>query len=154
MNRHFKITLYFLYEDEKDWVSKNLLPEEYFDLDGGETIEIDCVPIHNHAVEYLNLNRERVKATKIVLEDSRFNNQCIITESFWNNQKNRVIERTDIESKGQETEIIIESEISVSPPITEIFRFTKDGEVLAPIYHGFIQTNPDGTEDETKIIVT
>lgn len=147
------INLSYKLEDESNWFSQDIPPEKYFELENGEIVEIDCVPAHNHAIDYLDdLIKIKVKATRIILNDMYLKKKRIISESFWNGQKNRVIERIDFEPDEHYNEIIIESQISVKPVITEIMRLVRNEDVLNPIYHGFIQTNPDGTETESKVI--
>lgn len=67
-----------------------------------------------------------------------------ITERFWNNRQNTIIERIDMDlSKFQiiYNEIIIETLIKVNPNKWEILRMERKEQIMQPIFHSFIEDN-------------
>ena len=75
----------------------------------------------------------------------------VIHETFWNEGRNRVIERIDSGVGVEYWEMIVEIRLSEAPTVWEILRCGREEERLIPNYHGFIQRNDDGSETETKI---
>lgn len=132
------------------WQSVNLSPAQYFDLEGEESLSWDCVPIFNHAIDYLDIDASEIRCTKISIEDIPQRTNRTIIETFWNHGKNRLIERNDIGETFKDWELILESIINESPLTWEILRLDRSGEVLVPNYHGFIRRNNDGSETEVR----
>jgi hypothetical protein len=145
------ITINYQLFGSKEWVSVGLLPGEYFDLDEGEEIVWDCVPLHNHAIEYLNIDNLNIRSTKLNIRDSQAQVTRLITETFWNNGKNRAMERFDTGPGINDWELVLKIRISDMPLIWEILRLDKMEGILIPNYHGFIQRNEDGSETEIKV---
>jgi hypothetical protein len=64
------ITIEYKLINFSQWQSVKFLPEEYFDLEPDEKIEWDCVPWHNHAIDYLDIELSLVEFTKITLKEN------------------------------------------------------------------------------------
>lgn len=147
---NISITLEYQMAGSNEWMLLTLLPEQYFDLDPGEEIQLDCVPKHNHAVDYLDFESTQVKSTKLKLLDMTTNTSISIVETFWNEGKNRAIERIDAGPNENYWELILDLQIQDSPLTWEILRIDKRDGIITPNYHGFIQHNEDGSETEIK----
>ena len=94
---------------EQEWTTINLTPQDYFDLDDGEAIEVNSIPMYNHALDYIKNISKEVVNTKITIEDTKTKEKIIITESFWNKQQNRIIEKIFNGSDCNEELIIVET---------------------------------------------
>jgi hypothetical protein len=153
------IEIQYLLKTSQEWQSFKLDSAEYFELEIDETIELNCIPKYNHAIDYItehdfNINSQEILATKIILIDFRAKKQRQIQERFWHNAQNRLIERIDLDLTQfqiQDHEIIIETKINNNPPQWEILRLNQQNQMINPIFHSFIQENPDGSETENQI---
>ncbi len=145
-----QITLDYRLVDSLVWQSQPLGVAEYFDLELDETASLDACPQHNHAIDYLDLPIEQVQATQLTLIDHHLQAKRTIVEKFWNQGKNRIIERTD-EGVQPYSEMILEIQISQEPPIWEILRLEREQGTLTPLYHAFVQDNADGSQTETIV---
>ncbi len=146
------INIQYKLEGQDIWMGFNLPPHQYFDLDDGEDIEFDSIPMYEHAIDYIKDNVEKVVATKITISNEGKRSKRIITTTYWNEQKNSITERVDLSEGNMENEIIIETRISDTPSIYEIMRVIRRDDTLVPIYHGFITDCEDGSQQEEKII--
>lgn len=144
------ITIEYKLTDSIDWKSLELTHAEYFELEPDEEVELDSLPKYNHAIEYLELERHQVAATRIILIDEALKAKRSIVEKFWNQGENRLIERTDI-GENQYWEMILEVQVSKKPPLWEIVRVGREDGVLTPWYHAFLQDNDDGSQTEIKV---
>lgn len=135
--------------NEQSWVNLAISPQEYFDLEEHEKIEVDSIPIYNHALDYINKNKKEIEITQIAIYDHIKHARIIITETFWDNQNNRIIERIDTGKADEGELIIVESKIRDNPLVYEIIRFNRKDEILIPEYHGFITQNSDGSQTES-----
>jgi hypothetical protein len=146
------ISIEYKLVNSSQWHLVKLLPEDYFDLDVDEEIEWDCVPEYDHAIDYLDIDKTSISCTKISIIDSKAEVTKTITETFWNQGKNRIIERID---KGQKVSywlMIININLQDNPPISEILRFERDEENLPKICsHVLIRENENGCEEEKEI---
>jgi hypothetical protein len=151
-----RINLGYRLVDSKEWKSIDLEPESYFDLESGELVNLDSIPFYDHAVEYLvedlAIQKESVIATKIHLYDKSTKQERLITESFWNYGRNRLIERQDIGDQPY-SEIILEMLVSEVPEVWEVLRCDRLSGVLSPCYHAKIQDREDGSQVEQHINV-
>jgi hypothetical protein len=151
-----RINLDYRLVDSKEWKSIDLEPESYFDLESGELVNLDSIPFYDHAVEYLvedlAIQKESVIATKIHLYDKSTKQERLITESFWNYGRNRLIERQDIGDQPY-SEIILEMLVSEVPEVWEVLRCYRLSGVLSPSYHAKIQDREDGSQVEQHINV-
>jgi len=154
MNSKSRIQISIEYKlvDNSCWESLELTADEYFDLEPDERPELDSIPKYNHALDYLNLESQRVSATKISLIDENMAAKRLIVEKFWNGGKNRLIERTDA-GKNPYWETILEVLVSETPPLWEIIRIGREKGIMTPWYHGFIEDKNDGTQKEVLIDV-
>jgi hypothetical protein len=150
-NNSVSINIKYKLIHEQSWVNIDLTPQEYFDLEEYEDIETDSIPLFNHALDYIKTDKEKVEITQIIIHDSAKQAQITITETFWGNQDNRIIERIDVGTVEEGELIIVESKIKDIPLIYEVIRFNRKEGILVPEYHGFITQNADGSESEEKI---
>ena len=127
-------------------------PEVFFDLDPGELAEIDSVPKHNHAIEYLDADPGKIQHTVLAIANTETGASKVISETFWNGGKNRIIETNekDDDARGN-SELIVETAVNDQPLVTEIVRASRQEGPWALAYHVFIRRNPDGTEMEEKV---
>jgi hypothetical protein len=145
-----QITLNYRLIEQLDWQSQALSVEEYFDLELDEPVSLDACPQHNHAIDYLDLPVEQVQATQLTLVDPQAQTQRTIVEKFWNQGKNRIIERTDRGAQPY-SETILEIQISQEPAIWEILRREREQGTLTPLDHAFVQDHADGSQTETIV---
>lgn len=145
-----EITIEYLLTDNHNWTLVKLTPDDYFDIESDETITLDSLPKYNHAREYLNYEPHQIVTTKLTLRDDSLKTKRCIIERFWNQGKNRLIERSDLGLQSY-WEMILEMEISQDPPLWEILRLGRENDIITPWYHGFIQDNEDGSQTETQV---
>jgi hypothetical protein len=154
MNTEYSIHITIQYKlESNNWVTIELNPDEYFELEPDEKVELDSVPRYNHAIEYLDVEQHQILATKITLIDEQIKAKLSIIERFWNQGKNRLIERTEI-GPNPYWEIILEIQANQEPPLWEIIRLGRENGIVTPSYHGLIQDNDDGSQTETVIETT
>lgn len=148
-----KVNIFIEYRlvDSLTWESINLSPEEYFDLEEGEEISENCVPQYDHAVDYLDIEITNVSNTRIKIENFQNKTTEIITETFWNHGKNCLIESTTTNPKEVSWMIILSIQRQDNPKIWEILNFEREDDLPKLCYHGIIQDNEDGSQDEFKI---
>ncbi len=151
---NIQVNLSYKLIDSNKWQSIELIPENYFDLEPNESISLDSLPFYNHAIEYLvedlEIQREIVLATKLHLCDRANRQERLITESFWNSGRNRLIERQDIGNKPY-SEIILEMLMSEVPEVWEVLRCDRLSGILTPSYHAKIQDHEDGSQTEYRV---
>lgn len=146
------IKIEYKLDGSETWEFISLSPEDYFDLDEYEQIEIDCIPKYNYAIDYIEQDKEKIINTKITITDKNSNKEKIFLQFYWNKQQNSIVERIDSGENYNDNEIIIETKIQESPPKFEIMRLIRKDGFLAPIYHGFITDNNDGSQTEIQVI--
>ncbi|MFM7602746.1 MAG: hypothetical protein ACKO7R_16375 [Pseudanabaena sp.] len=143
--------------DSKEWKSIDLEPENYFDLESDELVSLESIPFYDHAIEYLvqdlEIQKESVMVTRVHLNDKATKQERLITESFWNYGRNRLIERQDIGSQPY-SEIILEMLVSEVPEVWEVLRCDRLSGVLSPSYHAKIQNREDGSQVEHHVSLT
>ncbi len=135
---------------QADWQFIELAPQEYFDLEPNEEVEIDSIPEYNHAIDYLALDSSEIETTVLILTDEEQQARRAITETFWNNGQNRLIERVD-SGCDPYWEMILEVQTAHTPPTWEVLRVCREDGAMKPIYHAFIRDNHDGSQLETRI---
>lgn len=147
------ISLDLRYRRAGVWYDWALELAEFFDLDEGELPEYESIPAHDHAIEYMNFPHDAgVEATQVVLKHGDTQSCRTITEFFWNEGCNRLIERTDRVGDSVEFwEAIVEIQIERHPPKYEVLRFGRRDSMLSALSHVFIQEQPDGSEVERQI---
>lgn len=144
------ITIEYQLIDSTNWDCLELTPEDYFELELDEKIDLDSIPKYNHAIDYLDLERNQIQATKLILTYEATKAKHCIIERFWNQGENRLIERID-SGVNPYWEMILEIQISQEPLLWEIVRIGREDGIMKPLYHAFIQDNKDGSQTETKI---
>jgi hypothetical protein len=146
------ITIEYKHIGHSEWIQIAVPPEEYFD-DDEDITDIDAVPRYDHSIEYLNdVQKPTLEATRLTVKDNLQGKTLTITERFWNNGENRVIERRD--SSGEEEiywEMIIDVVVSKTPPKSECLRIGRDSGIVQVFLHTFIEQLPDGSEREEII---
>jgi len=145
-----QVTLKYKTLSNADWQFIELAAQEYFDLEPDEEVEIDSIPEYNHAIDYLALDSSQIETTMLILTDEERQARRAITETFWNNGQNRLIERVDSGSAPY-WEMILEVQTGQAPPIWEVLRVCREDGAMKPIYHAFIRDNHDGSQFETRI---
>lgn len=150
----FTIRIDYQLVDSSEWCQIHLSPEQYFDLEVGEELSIgESVARFNHAIEYLDIPLEKLRATRLVVEDGEAGKRREISESYWKNGRNSLIERRDfLHDKETYYEMIQEIHMAENPPTWEIIRVIREDNILQPIFHSRIVTNPDGSERETILL--
>jgi hypothetical protein len=149
-NTGLAITVNYLLIDSDSWQTRTLDVGHYFDLEPDEPVDLDSCPQHNHAIDYLDLYPEQVQSTHLTLVNLKTHDQRVIVEKFWNQGKNRIIERTDL-GQTPYSETILEIQISETPLVWEVLRLSRDNGSLTPLYHAFLQDNTDGSQTETIV---
>lgn len=146
------VTIEYSRVGETDWLKRRLRADEYFEIPpDGAPIDIDSVPLHSHAVDYLDLEPCDVRVVRLVISGSPNGSSRTITETFWNEGKCRVTERADAGVHSY-WELIIESRVTDEPPEWDILRFVRKEGVLVPIYHAIIRENADGSQEENSVL--
>ncbi|MGB0386415.1 MAG: hypothetical protein ACPGWR_16515 [Ardenticatenaceae bacterium] len=145
-----QITLKYKTVTNPDWLFLDLAPQEYFDLEPEEEVEIDSIPEYNHAIDYLALDSREIDTTVLILTDEEQETRRAITETFWNHGQNRLIERVD-SGTNPYWEMILEVQTGQTPPTWEVLRVCREDGAMKPIYHAFIRDNHDGSQIETRI---
>ena len=107
-------------------------PEDDFDLDDGEALSWDCVPQHSHAIDYSEIEKRMIRNTKVTITDENSKVTKQITETFWDEGKNRVVECTDTGPSVNCWELIVEIMINETPPTWEILRLDRAEGVVGP----------------------
>jgi hypothetical protein len=152
MSQHsdIEITIEYQQVGQAQEQIKTLELEDYFDLEPDEQADLDSCPHYNHAMDYLDLDSEQIQFTRLIVANRRTLEQRVILEKFWNQGRNRIIERTD-SGRSPYAETILEIQISQSPPVWEILRLGQENGSLTPLYHAFLQDNDDGSQTETIV---
>jgi hypothetical protein len=132
-------------KNTSEWITIELKPEEYFDVESDAEITWNSIPRFDNAIDYLDLEKSAINNTRIRISDSQFNLGRTISTTFWNGGENQIIERVD-EGKN-DMQIIITNKIQENPDIWEIMRFKKQNHTLQIEFHSFIQ------EDENEFQV-
>jgi len=92
---HVQVTLRFRKTGEAEWYQENISTQKYFDLEPNEVADVGSIPRFNHAIDYIGLHTSEVANTQIRIVDTEVESSIVITETFWNNGNNRIIERVD-----------------------------------------------------------
>lgn len=152
MNKKVAIEIQYKLEGSEKWEVINLSPEEYFELEEGEEPDIDCTPRHNNIIDYIESNVNKVVNIKTVITNTETKTERRFIDTYWNNQKNFIIERIDSSNGFDDVEIIIETKINENPNVYQIIRIVRKDGILIPVLHDFVTENADGTETLTQII--
>ena len=148
INLQMQISITYKVKESTKWEMITLSPNEYLDLEPDEEIE-DCIPIYDHAIDYLDIDRKSISNTKLIVREAN-GQQQVTTETFWNQGENRLIERTDSGLKSSWL-MIITIKLKDIPLTWEILRFEREDSIPKLCYHVFIQENEDGSQTETAV---
>ena len=75
----------------------------------------------------------------------------MISETFWNDGKNRIIEVSESGDRAPRSELIVETRVNENPILIEIVRAWKDNAYWKMAFHVFIEGDPNGAETETQV---
>lgn len=142
-----RIFLEYKLINSSQWHCVEMSPEDYFDLDPDEEIEWNCIPEYEHGIDYLNIDRASILSTKITIIDPKVEVTKIITETFWNQGQNRIIERIDRGTEVSYFLTIVDIKLQDDPPIYEILRFERDEENLPKICSYVLIKEENGREE-------
>ena len=141
-----------------EWHLLQLTPEEYFELEVNEIPSLESIPVHNHIIEYIGVEASKIRNTMVLVSDAIAKKSYSISEVFWNDGLNRVIERVDkdlISDVPQvQWELIVNTVVAsedVATPGLEVLRLSRESGFVVPTFHGFYKRNQDGSEVETKV---
>lgn len=104
------------------WTSRDLALAAYYE-DGPLTV--DTIERHTHAVDYLDVARATLEATRLTLRAG--DRERTVTEAFYNGGQSRIIERSDT------GEIIVDARIDGGWHVLRLVRI--DGELRAVADH-------------------
>lgn len=150
------ISISYKFVSDAMWQSFDLSEAAYFDIDSAdsEPLDVESIPKYDDVLDYLFIrigdDANKVTSAKIVITDSITDAKVELLTTYWNDQRNRIVESVVFGSRNY-YELIISSEISEFPCETEITRLIRKEGVLVPVYHGFIKDNPDGSQSERKV---
>jgi hypothetical protein len=140
---------------QPSWRQLPITVGEYFDPDyasSDDELDIDDVPLHDHAVRYLDVSNSLVETTRLTLLDNKTCKKRTIVETFWNGGCNRIIERRDQFCGVEEYwEMIIDVQLTADPLTVEIMRVGRNAETMIIYSHSIITDNADGSQTEVKI---
>lgn len=119
------IEIRYLRVGEEIPVRVTLAPESYF--------EPDSVPIHNHAVDYLDEPPSRIRRTELLVTDPSTGDRRLVVETFWDEGRSRIIEVQD--SRRDHWEIIYDVASGDSGVERDIIRYGRIGNRRAPFFH-------------------
>jgi hypothetical protein len=154
------IIIKYKLNNEEKWRIIDIPPEEYFDLEEDEIVEVDCVPMYLDPIDYIDENPERITNTKAIIVDEDCGKKIIMTTTYWNNHKNSIAEvmkfdkatkeKMDFDNDCYYYELILDKQLQDDPLVYEIIRITKKGDSLIPVYHS-ITKMVDGFEVDNNI---
>ncbi|MBI2807732.1 MAG: hypothetical protein HYX68_22350 [Planctomycetes bacterium] len=155
MSDNLKIMLEYRLNFQTSWIEHPISVQDYFDPEfasKNEVLDIDNVPLHDHGIEYLDVNPWQVVNTRVILRDESKGLERRIVETFWNDGRNRLIERTDmLQGHLKYWEVITDVRILEQPTVTEILRVGRKNGILAVLSHVFITDNEDGSQTELQV---
>jgi hypothetical protein len=134
MANNLSVQLKYKLRDEGSWREKDISLAEYFDLEEDKKSAMDSVPMYMHAVEYLDKSSADIEFTIVTIADGNTSKLVEIRETFWNEGKNRIVERIDlIKNELVYNEVIVQVEYSSSE--FETIRFEREGRINKLTYH-------------------
>ena len=142
------INFEYLLKGQSQFLSKEFSPEEFFDLEEDEEIEIDSVPKFSQPYLYLNIKIEEILLVILVIAIN--NEKRIFKQTVWNNGNNILTERVDIGRENYK-ELILSVKIDEGTDLYETIRFFVGDNFTVPTYHSFIHSDENGKEVEKKI---
>ncbi|MCL1792196.1 MAG: hypothetical protein FWG40_12810 [Peptococcaceae bacterium] len=154
------VEILYRYRNDNIWREAGINSEDYFDknyLDKGEVVEVDSIPLFAHAIEYIEkTHMGEISNTRVSITNSDSHEKIEINETYWNDQRNSIVERIDTNSEGRidNNEIILTSLVNDSgtEEIWEVIRFRKENSVFSPVLHTFTTEDENGLISDRKII--
>lgn|SRR5690606_32127003 len=114
-----KVKLSYRLKGTTGWMEHELTADEYYEPEeGGRTW--DSVPLHLHANEYLEVKPSQLEQTVLRIHDGAGGLRCTVREIFWNEGRNRLIQRIDDDGML----LILEIRTGTCP---EMFRTSRPG---------------------------
>lgn len=136
------INVKFVYKliDNNKWKELHITPEEYFDLDKDEEIEIWSAPNKMELIDYIEKEKDKVILIKVTIKNDKNNEALIFKQTFWNNQNNSFYETIE---NNKTSELILSSLVNNNQEemVTEIIRFSRKDGFFRPTLHSFIAEN-------------
>jgi hypothetical protein len=144
------IKIHYKMAQSQLWSEMDVSPTDFFDLDPGECPSVDSIPKKNHAAEYLDVSTEFLEATVLRVASDEKNVSLTVSEFYWNQGRNRLIERVDGGTNTEYREMILISHLQDEPEKMEIVRIGDTGGRLRLWSHVILTKNNDGSESEEK----
>ena len=145
------ITIDFKLINGTDLHTLALSANEYFDSDSRflvDNFSPTSIPKYFHAIDYLEYQPNQVQYTLLKISDESRGTSRLVSETFWNNGKNRLIQRHDITPSEKDELIIIDIETNENPEIKQILRFGAEDKLLKLEAHAIVQKNRNGSFKE------
>ncbi|HVG20464.1 MAG TPA: hypothetical protein VNI02_15550 [Blastocatellia bacterium] len=124
-----KVEIRYKRLDSADWVNHPITPGEYFEpVDGGRPHEWDDVPVHLEAARFLPVPLTQLSETELRVYDPDGRLRLTISELFWNEARNRLIQRVE---EGFEL-LIVQFLTGETPVLSHTVRLNReaDGRLL------------------------
>jgi hypothetical protein len=133
----------------KESVTFELSPEAYFDLDPGEDVEINSVPLYLQPFQYVDVDVSELVFVKLHIEIG--SEKKIFNQTFWNQGKNFLTERIDF-GKEPYRELILTVKIDEKTDTYEVLRlfFSKE-DIIIPTYHSLILSDQIEQRFDTNV---
>jgi len=131
-------------------------PQEYFDLDEGEAVDVDCVPKHSDPCDYIS-DTENVKKFALTVKNALNGKMVRLERVYQNDQKTDVTTRCEYQGDALiYKEIIYQSKLPQSLVAQgcayDLCRFVVNDDETKCIYHGIFHYAADGQEIEYPIV--
>lgn len=156
ISNNFDIKIFYKLINSDAWFTWIIDPYDYFDhhyYEDDEEIEIDSIPLHDHAINYIHIETpQAITHTNLLIRDLNSKEQIQIKESYWNNHNNNIIERIDSGGAEDYHLLIITTMLTQNPTVFQIMRFEKLNDHFEVKGHYLITKNEDGTETEHRVL--
>lgn|SRR5690606_28094315 len=139
-----KVKLSYRLKGTTGWMEHELTADEYYEPEeGGRTW--DSVPLHLHANEYLEVKPSQLEQTVLRIHDGAGALRCTVREIFWNEGRNRLIQRIDDDGML----LILEIRTGTCPEMLHSIRYDCTPPQESIIEH-FIQA--EGADDSETVV--
>lgn len=140
-----RINFEYLRIQAKETEKFELSVEEYFDLEPGEEVEIDSVPMYLQPYQYIDADISELVFVKLHIEIG--SEKRIFNQTFWNKGENFLTELIDY-GKEPYRELILSVKVDEEKAIYETLRLFFSKELIVPTYHSLISSDSRGGETE------
>ena len=147
--------------DSPEWITVEFSPEEYFDYDyiePDEKVEWDCVPEYDRAIDYLDIELDRISKTHLRIIDRDAQVTREIKTTFWNKGDNTFAECTEkgvgVDKSLNNWRLIISTKLQDEPALYEIMRFIKKEESIFLEAHWVFEIDENGNEIDLTVYPT